>query len=421
MTRMPLLAHSTARHARDGADCSLAGAIGQVALHAQLVEEGADVDDHTAAGRTEVRIGGLAGRHHGRGIGVHHLLPVLQRDLRRRAVEVDSGVVHQPHHAPAFLGQVTKSSHQRAGLGYVTLQADPARGGFVRRASDGGKRTGARDAGHVPPCCASASAMAAPMPRLAPGDDDALTLFMVIIAELRLALLGKGLHALFGVAGAVGQRRQVGFDAQSLVQRHVHSPLHRLAAELQCAQAVALKTRGRRPWPKPGPAPARSGSRGRSPERFLGIHGAARHDHFQRATLPHQARQALRATVTGNQAQLHFRQAELGIRKRQAQVQASASSQPPPKAKPLTSAIDGIGRRSSSANTDCPSSAPSRCAASGRCCSSLMSAPAQKAFSPSPVTISARALERPASLMRSPMSRDQLEAERVERLSADGW
>ena len=35
--------------ARDGSDGSLGGAIGQAARHAELVEEGADIDDQAAA------------------------------------------------------------------------------------------------------------------------------------------------------------------------------------------------------------------------------------------------------------------------------------------------------------------------------------------------------------------------------------
>jgi len=55
-------------------------------------------------------------------------------------------------------------------------------------------------------------------------------------------------------------------------------------------------------------------------------------------------------------------------------------------------ATDGIGRRSSFANVAWPSSAPRFWSASGRPESSLMSAPAQNALAPAPVTSSARAL-----------------------------
>ena len=67
-------------------------------------------------------------------------------------------------------------------------------------------------------------------------------------------------------------------------------------------------------------------------------------------------------------------------------VQASASSQPPPSAKPLTIAIEGLVMRSRRPKTCWPKKASSLAAiAFGIATSSLMSAPATKAFSPEPV------------------------------------
>jgi hypothetical protein len=83
---------------------------------------------------------------------------------------------------------------------------------------------------------------------------------------------------------------------------------------------------------------------------------------------------------------------EVGTARRK--VQASASSSPPPKAYPLISAIDGIDSVSSWAKIAWPKSAPWRVATSERPISSLMSAPAQKALSPAPVTSKARASSR---------------------------
>src|SRR6266545_364719 len=70
--------------------------------------------------------------------------------------------------------------------------------------------------------------------------------------------------------------------------------------------------------------------------------------------------------------------------------QAMASSQPPPRAKPLTAAITGLPSRSMRSSTRCPRrerSLPS----TGLCvASSAMSAPATNAFSPAPVRMTPR-------------------------------
>src|SRR5262249_37118255 len=68
---------------------------------------------------------------------------------------------------------------------------------------------------------------------------------------------------------------------------------------------------------------------------------------------------------------------------------ASASSQPPPNAKPLTAAITGFGLCSSRSTTDWPKREMSSAAAGPSGASSLMSAPEMNPFSPCPVTTSA--------------------------------
>src|SRR6478672_7662509 len=85
--------------------------------------------------------------------------------------------------------------------------------------------------------------MAAPIPRLAPVTTMHSRSFIweSLIAELRLSFFDEGLHALLGVARAVGQGGEVGFDAKPLMQRQVHGALHRLASELQGAQPVATE------------------------------------------------------------------------------------------------------------------------------------------------------------------------------------
>ncbi len=70
---------------------------------------------------------------------------------------------------------------------------------------------------------------------------------------------------------------------------------------------------------------------------------------------------------------------------------ASASSQPPPSAKPFTSAITGNGAISSARSVSWPLSAKSRIASIGIALIAAMSAPATKARSPPPVTSRQRA------------------------------
>jgi hypothetical protein len=70
--------------------------------------------------------------------------------------------------------------------------------------------------------------------------------------------------------------------------------------------------------------------------------------------------------------------------------QAIASSQPPPRANPLTAAITGLPIASIRASTRCPRSVCSRPSMGPRAESSAMSAPATNAFSPAPVRMTPR-------------------------------
>ena len=71
-------------------------------------------------------------------------------------------------------------------------------------------------------------------------------------------------------------------------------------------------------------------------------------------------------------------------------MQAIASSQPPPSVKPLSAAITGLPSASMASNTRCPAVACALPWAGDCTASSLMSAPATKAFSPAPVSTMAR-------------------------------
>ena len=69
--------------------------------------------------------------------------------------------------------------------------------------------------------------------------------------------------------------------------------------------------------------------------------------------------------------------------------QANASSIPPPKAKPFTAAITGCGKAPNLEKIAFPNSDCFAAASRSKSFNSVMSAPAAKAFSPDPVTITA--------------------------------
>ena len=70
--------------------------------------------------------------------------------------------------------------------------------------------------------------------------------------------------------------------------------------------------------------------------------------------------------------------------------QARAISQPPPRAKPLTAAITGMGRACRLLITSWPNWANCLAPSGDRVAISVMSAPAMKDFSPAPVRIRTR-------------------------------
>jgi hypothetical protein len=74
--------------------------------------------------------------------------------------------------------------------------------------------------------------------------------------------------------------------------------------------------------------------------------------------------------------------------------QASANSQPPPSAKPFTAATTGMGSAAITSITRCPSAPKCRARSRSRPFISAMSAPATKAFSPAPVTMTPRSSAR---------------------------
>ena len=92
--------------------------------------------------------------------------------------------------------------------------------------------------------------------------------------------------------------------------------------------------------------------------------------------------------------------------------QASASSQPPPSANPFTSAITGNGDISMVRISAWPCTANSRPSSADIARIAAMSAPATKAFSPAPVSSSARVAASPAA---SAMACRQLVAGRPAR------
>src|SRR5215470_6151276 len=158
------------------------------------------------------------------------------------------------------------------------------------------------------PSATSALAIAAPMPRLAP----VMTMIPSRIAEFRRTLVDERGDALPRVRRPIGERREIGFDLQSVVQRHGQRALHGLAGEAQHRQAVAGES-------------AREGNTGLNrialndaadqadALRLGGVDRASGQDHVERSRLADDARQPLRAAVARDQAELDFRQRHLGI------------------------------------------------------------------------------------------------------------
>src|SRR3569623_296174 len=83
---------------------------------------------------------------------------------------------------------------------------------------------------------------------------------------------------------------------------------------------------------------------------------------------------------------------------------ASATSQPPPSAKPFTAAIHGLLLRSIAMPSRPPCSANACACAGSSVCISEMSAPATNAFSPAPVSATTRTLSSPSSISTAAVS-----------------
>ena len=111
----------------------------------------------------------------------------------------------------------------------------------------------------------------------------------------------------------------------------LQAAVHRIAGESEGTQAVAGHLAG-----ELLPASIRSPSTMRLTRpiaRLLGVDGAAGQDHFERARLADQPRQALGPAIARDQAELDLGQAEpRAADAASRKVQASASSSPPPKA-----------------------------------------------------------------------------------------
>src|SRR5690606_15246950 len=127
--------------------------------------------------------------------------------------------------------------------------------------------------------------------------------------ELGGALLEERSRSFLHVFGRGGHAEQVRFDLEALVEGHVEPTHHGFLREPEgdggVLRRLARQLHG-----------ARQGVVGHSVheahrQRLVGADVATGEDHVERAPLPDEAREALGATVTGDQAETHFREAEL--------------------------------------------------------------------------------------------------------------
>src|SRR5664279_21647 len=95
-------------------------------------------------------------------------------------------------------------------------------------------------------------------------------------------------------------------------------------------------------------------------------------------------------------------------------VQASATSQPPPSAKPFTAAITGLPRVSIVSRSACPFRAKARAETGVNVRKIVTSAPAMNAFSPAPVRITAPTASSPRALEGGRKPLHHLRVQRVE-------
>ena len=103
-----------------------------------------------------------------------------------------------------------------------------------------------------------------------------------------------------------------------------------------------------------------------------------------------QAQQALAAAEAGDEAEVDFRLPTFAVSAAMRRWQLIASSSPPPRAKPLTIAITGLGIFSTKRIMRCPRSEKSRASTALMPAISAMSAPATKALGPLPVSTTTR-------------------------------
>ena len=129
----------------------------------------------------------------------------------------------------------------------------------------------------------------------------------------------------------------------------------------------------------------------------MGVDGIAVEKHLHRRTAADDPRQPLRAAPAGDDTQLDLGLAEFGVTAGDADVAGQSSSQPPPKQMPLMAAITGKRAASISRVIDCAAAR----ASVPPLTNSLMSAPAAKKRSPSPVGVGGADLGIIASLLQT--------------------
>ena len=151
------------------------------------------------------------------------------------------------------------------------------------------------------------------------------------------------------------------------------------------------------------------------PRRCEGIAGQQK---FQRPLASGEPRQPLRAAEGRRHAENDFRLGETRGLAGDGEWTASVISQPPPKASPLTAAMTGFLNASRRAVIACPRRTKSRTAASRPAATlsenSWMSAPAEKARSPAPVRMTARASDRSRSRRAPQQAVEQRVVQRIE-------
>ena len=249
---------------------------------------------------------------------------------------MDARVVDEPvRSSPALLGNLRDcSAHDRVGSVTSHAPVDESRRDSTRSAPRPRGRLAERDrqATVLTVLRPEPSAMAAPMPRLAP----VTTMHVIrchesLILELgRLRFSTNACMPSSASRGAVGQRgRSASMRRPSCSARP--APAARLRARTAAPAGRGRRTRGELAWP-PRARAARQAIDQADGKRLVGSDRAAGHDHLERPRLTDQPRQALRAAVAGIRPSLTSGRPNLAFGGARRNVQASASSQPPPNA-----------------------------------------------------------------------------------------